>query len=516
MESDFFTTLFFSWSLTTFFFGEKSSLLVEGKGSNGGREEIEKGKCVRVRSCDSRHLLCGSLLQRQRKSKAGAGQEDVGEKKAEEEPVQKQARVDEQKHVAVTPARAQQEPKSEVNNGPQLQGLSSNAPQPQQEKAEPSFYQRTNPHKPSALPHLTSSHTPARKYTVSVALPGSIVFNAQTPELQARLAGQLARTCAIFNVDEIIVFDEGQDEQAIDTRRFPPRPAARKWKEDGQEEGTGEEGGPQGERKPFDANGFLARILQYVETPQYLRKQLFPMHRDLRLAGLIAPLDCPHHLRYEDESAYREGIVQDVTSSSAPSTAKGASTKTVYVYVGFRDALSCRVPSHVDVPVGARVTVQMPGPGVQYPRIVSPRTPVEQLGTFWGYQVRLARGGVSEVLNDCPWSSSAGYDLVIGTSERGSSLSALLEQTSAASATKGEQGIPPFDHALIMLGGLSGLEVAVERDAKIHLDADGASKLFDLWINVVEGQGSRTIRTEEALMITLARLKTALEATGRR
>ncbi|PWN91515.1 DUF171-domain-containing protein [Acaromyces ingoldii] len=454
--------------------------------------------------------------KRQRKSKGGAGQEDVAEKKAEEEPLQKQAKVDEQKHVAVALARPQQEPQSEDNHTQQSQGLSSNAQQPQQEKTEQTFYQRTNPHKPSALPHLASSHTPARKYTVSVALPGSIVLNAQTPELQARLAGQLARTCAIFNVDEIIVFDEGQDEQANDTRRFPPRPAARKWKEDGQEEGMGEEGEPQGERKPFDANGFLARILQYVETPQYLRKQLFPMHRDLRLAGLIAPLDCPHHLRYEDESAYREGIVQDVTSSSAPSAAKGASTKTVYVYVGFRDALSCRVPSHVDVPVGARVTVQMPGPGVQYPRIVSPRTPVEQLGTFWGYQVRLARGGVSEVLNDCPWSSSAGYDLVIGTSERGSSLSALLEQTSAASATKGEQGIPPFDHALIMLGGLSGLEVAVERDAKIHLDADGASRLFDLWINVVEGQGSRTIRTEEALMITLARLKTALEATGRR
>lgn len=361
------------------------------------------------------------------------------------------------------------------------------------------------------------------------------MLNAQTPELQARLAGQLARTCAIFNVDEIVVFDEGQDEQANETRgRFPPRnagpppPQRRTWKDnDGGDNGAnGGEEGSNGERRPFDANGFLARILQYVETPQYLRKQLFPMHRDLRLAGLIAPLDCPHHLRFEDESKYREGIVQEVTaaSASAVSTAKGgASTKTVYVYVGFHDPMSCRVPAHVDVPVGARVTVQMPGPGVPYPRIVSPRTPVEQLGTFWGYQVRLARGGVSEVLNDCPWmtgGANTGYDLVIGTSERGTSLSALLEQTASAADPTGSlpsnPGIPPFDHALIMLGGLSGLEVAVERDTKINLDADGASKLFDLWINVVEGQGSRTIRTEEALMITLARLKTALEGAGRR
>ncbi len=53
---------------------------------------------------------------------------------------------------------------------------------------------------------------------------------------------------------------------------------------------------------------FLARVLQYLETPQYLRKALFPMHRDLRLAGLMPPLDCPHHLRFEDQSEFREGL----------------------------------------------------------------------------------------------------------------------------------------------------------------------------------------------------------------
>ena len=34
-----------------------------------------------------------------------------------------------------------------------------------------------------------------------------------------------------------------------------------------------------------DGNTFLARLLQYLETPQYLRKQLFPMHPDLKLVG---------------------------------------------------------------------------------------------------------------------------------------------------------------------------------------------------------------------------------------
>ena len=66
-----------------------------------------------------------------------------------------------------------------------------------------------------------------------------------------------------------------------------------------------------------------------------------------------------------------------------------------------------------------------------------------------------------------------------------------------------------------MLGGLSGLEVAVERDPQLTQGADDAHLLFDYWVNVVEHQGSRTVRTEEALMITLARMKTAVETLGR-
>ncbi len=47
-----------------------------------------------------------------------------------------------------------------------------------------------------------------RAYTVSVALPGSIIGNAQSAELRTCLAGQVGRALAIFNVDEVVVFDE--------------------------------------------------------------------------------------------------------------------------------------------------------------------------------------------------------------------------------------------------------------------------------------------------------------------
>lgn len=35
------------------------------------------------------------------------------------------------------------------------------------------------------------------------------------------------------------------------------------------------------------------------------------MHPDLQFAGLLPPLDAPHHLRRNDVSVYREGVVLD-------------------------------------------------------------------------------------------------------------------------------------------------------------------------------------------------------------
>jgi hypothetical protein len=48
--------------------------------------------------------------------------------------------------------------------------------------------------------------------------------------------------------------------------------------------------------------------------------------------------------------------------------------------------------------------------------------PIEELGFAWGYTVRQA-DSISKVLLDCPY--EGGYDLSIGTSERGKDVSAL-------------------------------------------------------------------------------------------
>ena len=43
---------------------------------------------------------------------------------------------------------------------------------------------------------------------MSIALPGSILDNAQSAELRTYLAGQIARALAVFCVDEVVVFED--------------------------------------------------------------------------------------------------------------------------------------------------------------------------------------------------------------------------------------------------------------------------------------------------------------------
>lgn len=88
--------------------------------------------------------------------------------------------------------------------------------------------------------------------------------------------------------------------------------------------------------------------------------------------------------------------------------------------------------------------------------------------------------------------AQGGYDLTIGTSEHG-------EDCHDPSFR-----LPAFNHAIIFFGGLAGLEEHFAADES--LDVKAPQEKFQLYINSVIGQGCRTIRTEEAIPITLSAL----------
>jgi len=306
---------------------------------------------------------------------------------------------------------------------------------------------------PAAAPSASSS---GRAWTVSLALPGSIVDNAQTQELRSHLVGQVARAATIFNVDEIVVFSSDGASPAAPQRT--------------------------------DGSVFMARLLQYLECPQYLRKAIFPMHPDLRCVGLVAPLDAANHPRATEQCAYREGLISE----------KGGSKDG-------RSGAIVGLPKEVSVdrrlPAGTRVTVRMPSRPGEPAAVVPPREPREKLGLHWGFSVRLAKD-LPSVWSECPF--GGGYDLSLGTSDKGDS-----------DWLQGEGfRLPAFKHLLIVFGGVEGLEPVVEAHPELAAHGIETSALFDLYLNLCPGQGSRTIRTEEALLVGLAALQPHTRRAG--
>ncbi len=110
---------------------------------------------------------------------------------------------------------------------------------------------------------------------VCVAIPDTVLEEQDSVREKTAKLGQIARYCAIFGVDSIRIFHD-------------PR-------------GKGE-------------SGFIRKVLEYLETPQYLRRRLFPLSEDLRYAGLLPPLRIPSHkakvpMGKLQAGEYREGVV---------------------------------------------------------------------------------------------------------------------------------------------------------------------------------------------------------------
>ncbi|GBF98374.1 hypothetical protein Rsub_10769 [Raphidocelis subcapitata] len=305
-----------------------------------------------------------------------------------------------------------------------------------------------------------------RRYTVSMAVPGSMIDNTQSFEMANFVAGQVARTAAVFSVDELVVVDD-----------TPQR-----------KDGTVGAGA-----------AFLARVCQYLETPQYLRKALVPMHPDLRLAGLLPPLDAPHHLRASEWQPFREGIVL-----------KSEAGLGSFVDVGLDRTALVEGPA---LAPGARVTLRLGaaarvkfvasyGESMLLGEVVPPSAPREEAGLYWGYTVRLAKG-LSGLLREAPF--EGGYDLKVGTSEHGQVV------------LPGNLELPRFRHLLVAFGGPEGLEHCAANDKRLsQKSASPAAELFDAYLNTCPGQGSRTIRTEEAVLISMGFMQTAVARFGER
>ena len=75
---------------------------------------------------------------------------------------------------------------------------------------------------------------------------------------------------------------------------------------------------------------------------------------------------------------------------------------------------------------------------------------------------------INAVFDECPF--EGGYDLKIGTSERGD-----------RSVEEKNFQVPKYEHSLIVFGGVAGIEECVDADESIKLPGSQSKKLFDMW-----------------------------------
>lgn len=260
---------------------------------------------------------------------------------------------------------------------------------------------------------------------LSVAIPESSLSDDSLKIDKTRKISVLARACSIFKIETIYVYQDGDNKQ------------------DG---------------------SLLVMILKYLETPQFLRRRLFPKMNDLKFAGVLQPLKIPSHItpansKKINRGDVREGIVVSIKGKR-------------FVDVGINQL----VPFFGNTSIGKRVTVQFKE---GYPRFSVKEIDKNEVKDYWGYSVK-ERANLFSLLNE--WKGN-----IIITSRKGKT--ATKEQI--AKYTKSDQP------TLIVFGS---------PEKGVHEILGGKMKNVQnaKTLNFFPDQATQTVRLEEALLGTLA------------
>ncbi len=220
---------------------------------------------------------------------------------------------------------------------------------------------------------------------------------------------------------------------------------------------------------------FIRSVLEYLETPQHIRKHLIQLRLELKYAGILPPLQMPNHpnrrrLSELVNGEFREGVV--VQRSQRHSD----------VDIGVERLLKL----DEDVESRSRITVRcVRRNGDWMLRRVDPT----RITLYWGFRVsvpNLPLGRLIKTRKD---------DLVIATSRYGrgvkESFRELQDKWQNAHSVLIAFGAPKAG-----LGEILATERLRPED------------VAHFTLNTIPEQGTETVRTEEALFSTLAILNT--------
>ena len=265
----------------------------------------------------------------------------------------------------------------------------------------------------------------------ALLIPSSLTMETRDMRIRTFKVGLIARAAAVFRMNRIIIYKDPE----------------------------------------FDDSRFISMVLQYMDTPQYLRKLLIPRREELRHVGILPPLRTPHHPVDSKTSAlkvgeYRVGAVVEGVGSD----------KGVWVEIGVDRPIPLQTKKNYKV--GQRLNIRI----FSLNPLAAEPVDLKDIPVYWGYETEIVKS-----LEDCLKPMAA---LVLLTSRKGRLLTPEILQKIG-----GEIG-QKRDLAVVFGSPARGVDAFLSKEAM-----DGYCM-----INTIPHQGTETVRLEEAVFATLALL----------
>src|SRR5919198_2422343 len=194
-----------------------------------------------------------------------------------------------------------------------------------------------NPSPPLPNPSIPPPSTAAINFWV--AIPDSSISDQQSKRDKSIKIAQFARAFSIFRVKRIYIYHD----RTSNINKHDPY--------------------------------ILKTILGYLDTPQYLRRRLYPLTPELQYAGILHPIKAPHHKKFENAKSIKTGE----TRVGVVVKLKGA----IYVDVGLGMMIPCENISTAEE--GKKVNVKFIS---AYPSLKVTKASLQDMNnSYWGYEI---------------------------------------------------------------------------------------------------------------------------------
>ena len=266
------------------------------------------------------------------------------------------------------------------------------------------------------------------KDELSIFIPNSFLSESKDLKVRTYKVGILGRALAVFQADNVVIYNDDHVKN-----------------EDGESDGA-----------------FMAEVLRFMDTPQYLRKKAFPIKSELKHVGILPPLRTPHHPlnSQPDVGDYRQGF-----------TVK-RNKKGTFVDIGMDNLAFCKEQLSVKKIFDFKITKI-----AKKEVIVTPDKPDD---IYWGDNVISSNKSLKNSLKLIT------PNLVIETTRYGDYIDSIFDELTCK--------VKESKNIAILFGGPYS-----------SIQDDVSNNNWDLVkLNTIPNQGTETVRTEEAVVATLS------------